>query len=39
MVLPDAIIEVTAIWLDLPLVSADTDMRKVKPLDLISIIL
>ena len=35
--LPDAIIASTALWLNLPLVSADTDMKKIKSLNLISI--
>ena len=35
--LPDAIIAATALWLNVPLVSADTDMKKIKSLNLISI--
>ena len=35
--LPDAIIAATALWLNVPLVSADTDMRRIKSLNLISI--
>lgn len=35
--LPDAIIASTALWLNVPLVSADTDMKKIKSLNLISI--
>ena len=34
--LPDAIIASTALWLNMPLVSADNDMKKVKSLNLIS---
>jgi len=37
--LPDAIIASTALWLDIPLISADADMRKIKSLNLISVIL
>jgi len=35
--LPDAIIASTALWLNVPLVSADADMKKIKSLNLISI--
>lgn len=35
--LPDAIIAATALWLNVPLVSADTDMKRIKSLNLISI--
>ncbi len=35
--LPDAIVSATAIFLDLTLVSADNDLRKVKDLDLLLI--
>ena len=34
--LPDAIIASTELWLNMPLVSADNDMKKVKSLNLIS---
>ncbi len=34
--LPDAIIASTALWLNIPLVSADTDMKRIKSLNLIS---
>ncbi|MEI8202290.1 MAG: type II toxin-antitoxin system VapC family toxin [Bacteroidota bacterium] len=34
--LPDAIIASTAQWLNVPLVSADTDMKRIKSLNLIS---